>query len=525
MVPTASDTILVVEDDIGVAELERRHLQRAGYRVEIVGTSDAALERIARGGIDLIVLDYRLPGNATGLDVYAVLKASGREVPVILVTGFSDELIAIKALRAGVSDFVSKSAEYLEYLPESVGRVLKQARMHESLHRTEEQLRYAQKMEAIGRLAGGVAHDFNNLLTVIIGYGELAAERLEGDHPARADLEEIRQAAERSAALTHQLLAFSRQQTVNPQIIDLNVVVPNIQKMLSRLIGEDVELSTVLASDLSRVWVDGGQIEQVIMNLAINARDAMPDGGRLIIETADVELDETFSTAHLNVMPGRYVLLAVSDTGCGMDAVTQAHIFEPFFTTKEPGKGTGLGLATVYGIVTQSGGHVFVDSEPQHGTTFKIYFPAVKDPAEQQLIPEDSDIDFARSGSEVILLVEDQNNVRTLARKILAGEGYRLLEAQTAEEAIHLCECEGVQIDLLLTDVIMPGQSGRQLAARFRELHPGARVLFMSGYTGELVLNSQFNSSEVPFLQKPFSAQALVQGVRSVLDGTRPNHR
>ncbi|HUG91820.1 MAG TPA: response regulator [Planctomycetaceae bacterium] len=372
------ETVLIVEDDPGVAELQRRRLKRAGYEVVLAASADEALNAAAADNVQLAVLDYRLPGQTTGLDLHRWFQSAGYDLPVILVTGFSDEATAIAALRAGVRDFVTKSPAYLDYLPEAVERVLKQVRTEASLEALRQQLVQSQKLEAVGRLAGGVAHDFNNMLTVILGYSEAILDQLDADHPLRADVEEIQQAATRSAGLTRQLLAFSRQQVSHPEVADLNTIVSNLQKMLQRLIGADVELVTRLEPQPAEVLVDIGQIEQVLMNLAVNARDAMPDGGRLVIETANLSVGAggAFPARHAELPRGSYVALTVTDTGCGMDPQTQARIFEPFFTTKPVGQGTGLGLATVYGIVLQSGGMIFVDTEPGQGSTFSIYLPA-----------------------------------------------------------------------------------------------------------------------------------------------------
>jgi two-component system, cell cycle sensor histidine kinase and response regulator CckA len=380
----------------------------------------------------------------------------------------------------------------------------------------EAQLRQAQKMEAIGRLAGGVAHDFNNLLTVIIGHSTLLLEG-NGHDPqeTRADLQQIRLAGERAAALTRQLLAFSRQQMFELQVLNLNDVLGETIQMLTRLIGEDIELLTNLAPELAHVRADVHQVQQIVLNLAVNARDAMPSGGVLTIETANVELDATYARNHSGVMAGRYVALIVSDTGVGMDAKTQERIFEPFFTTKEPGRGTGLGLATVHGIINQSGGHIYVYSEPTYGTTFKIYLPAVADGATPLMsYPEPRSLD----GSETILLVEDEQAVRNLVREVLRTHGYHVLEA-TAEGALDLARTYSEQIHLLVTDVVMPVMSGRELAERLLVLKPDIRVLYVSGYTEHMIANRGILPQTAAFLQKPFTPDVLARKVRVVLDG------
>jgi PAS domain S-box-containing protein len=379
----------------------------------------------------------------------------------------------------------------------------------------EEQLVVAQKMEAVGRLAGGIAHDFNNLLGVILGYNDLLLERIPQGQESH-QLEQIKKAGERAVSLTRQLLAFSRKQVFQPRVLDLNLLVADIDKMLRRMIGEDVELLTDLKPGLAHIKADQGQIEQVIMNLVVNSRDAMPTGGKITIETANAELDEAYCWNHPAIQPGRYVLLSVSDTGVGMNAETQAHIFEPFFTTKELGKGTGLGLATVYGVVKQSEGYIWVYSEPSQGTTFKIYFPVASEPVEALAQPHANAETFR--GSESVLLVEDAESLRGLATEFLERCGYKVQAATNGPEALQAAERNGEHIDLLLTDVVLPGMSGKQLADCLAVTRPGLRVLFMSGYTNDAIVHHGVLDSGVFFLEKPFSQQTLLRKVREVLD-------
>ena len=384
------------------------------------------------------------------------------------------------------------------------------------VRRMEEQLRQSQKMEAVGRLAGGVAHDFNNLLTAISGYSDLLLHRLPEYSTLRRDVEEIRKAGDRAAALTRQLLAFSRRQVLQPKVLDLNAVVTNMGQMLRRLVGEDIALSTDLSPSLSRVNVDPGQIEQVIVNLALNARDAMPDGGKVVIETSNAELDEDYCSRHPYVTPGRFVMVAVSDTGHGMSAEVKEHIFEPFFTTKPKGSGTGFGLSTTYGAVKQAGGSIEVYSEVGVGTTIRIYLPRVEGKP-----PEIAGADrpgTLRGGTETVLLVEDEEIVRKLAVRVLDELGYRVLQAGNGDEAITLALGCGERIDLLLTDVVMPGMSGRELANRLTQVHPGTRVLFTSGYTDDAIVHHGVLDDGVAFLGKPYSPLALAGKVREVLD-------
>jgi PAS domain S-box-containing protein len=388
-------------------------------------------------------------------------------------------------------------------------------RAEEALHQSEEQLRQAQKMEAVGRLAGGVAHDFNNVLSVILSYSEFMLADLKPTDPMRADAEEIRTAAKRAAGLTRQLLMFSRQQVVEPKVLDLHEVLTDMDKMLQRILGEDIELVLVERKAIGRVKADPSHIEQVVLNLVVNARDAMPKGGKLTIETENVVLDEGYEQSHLPAKAGSYVMLAVSDTGTGIDRETQKRIFEPFFTTKEQGKGTGLGLSTVFGIVQQSGGNIWVYSEPGKGTTFKIYLPRVDAEAD---VLQPTVVPTTLRGSETILLVEDEEQVRTVALSILRKQGYQVIVAEHAGEALLICERHPETIDLLVTDVVMPQMSGPELAKRLVVLRPAMKVLCLSGYTDDSVVRHGVLDAGVAFLQKPITPASLARKVREVLD-------
>jgi PAS domain S-box-containing protein len=381
--------------------------------------------------------------------------------------------------------------------------------------RLEAQLRQSQKMEAIGRLAGGVAHDFNNVLTVILGYSDMLLQKLTPGDASRAPIEEISKAGQRAASLTNQLLAFSRKQVLTPVALNLNTLVADMDKMLRRLIGEDIELTTSLDPALQPAKVDPGQVQQVLMNLVVNARDAMPNGGKLTIKTANVDFDASYAVERPELQPGSYVLVAVSDTGCGMDEATKARIFEPFFTTREPGMGTGLGLATVYGIIKQSGGYIYVNSQPGRGSTFRIYFPRAGQETSQP--GQDSAPHEIKQNAATVLVVEDEDAVRAMAARVLQRNGHAVLQARHGEEALQLSAAHTGPIDLLLTDVVMPQMSGCQLAQRMAPIRPAMKVLYMSGYTDEAIVRHGLLSHEVDFLQKPFTGDILAKRVGELL--------
>jgi PAS domain S-box-containing protein len=632
---------LILEDNPQDAELVAARLKRAGYSLslEVTDSPEQFQQRLEQGDYDVILADYNLGGwNAT--DALRILRESGKDVPLVIVTGSLGDEAAVECIKQGAADYVLK--DRLHRLPTAVEGALRDKAQREAatrlegqirrakkeweqtfdtvpdpvlildeqfrvkranrattrmlglefsqligqpcyqvvhgrtepppecplqrmlvsgkearcdieeprlgkvfdatatpLHnsgsavlgcvevlrdiserkRAEEQLRQSQKMEAVGQLAGGMAHDFNNLLMAIIGYSDLGLARLrEGDH-LRKYVQEIKKAGERAASLTRQLLAFSRRQVLVPQVLDLNSVVSNVQKMLRRLIGEDIDLLTVPGPGLGRVKADPGQMEQVILNLALNARDAMPQGGKLTIETGNVELDESYTRSHLDVTPGRYAMLVASDSGCGMDAETLSHIFEPFYTTKEEGKGTGLGLATVYGIVKQSGGHISVASDPGKGTTFRIYLPLVEEGIE--LVRPGPAAPKGSRGTETVLLVEDDLTARDVVREVLQSRGYTVLEATGSNEALEIGERQVSRpIHLMLADVVMPEMSGPRLADRLACLHPKMKVLYMSGYTDAAVARHVKLTRDIPYLQKPFAAEVLARKVRELLDAS-----
>jgi two-component system, cell cycle sensor histidine kinase and response regulator CckA len=511
--------ILLVDDDPHATVLIEMALAGApfGRAIEPVPTASEGLARIAADDHDIYLIDQQLP-DRTGLDLIRDAKAAGATKPFILMTGYGSGALDEAALHEGAADYVEKHMVGA-HLERSIRYALRDWDASRLLHDREEQLRQAQKMEAIGRLAGGVAHDFNNLLTAIVGYADLIMERLDPQEQTAREMGEIRKAADSAASLTRQLLAFSRKQFLNPTVLDLNETVSGLLQMLPRLIGEHIQTAVVLAKALARVKADASQIEQVLINLVLNARDAMPLGGDLVIETSNVTLDpDRIAKENLSVSAGPYVMLSVQDTGTGMDAETRARAFEPFFTTKPKGKGTGLGLATVYGIVEQSGGAVSLSSAPGRGTAVRIYLPSTT--AAQDAPPKADVVQLRESGgAETVLLVEDNDSVRALAVKALRRRGYTVVEARNAEEAIDWSQTSGVRPDLLVTDVIMPGLSGPNLAARLLQQNPHLRVLFMSGYTdNETGIHGA--SWGVPLLQKPFTPAKLAERVRQALDAT-----
>jgi len=504
--------VLIVSDREGDALQLIERLRQSDYipSTERVATAAALREALAHRW-DLILATDQSP-RLTTLAALEILHESGADTPLVAISERAPEESVLEVLKAGAADYITRN--HLSRLGVTVSREMSQAEGRRERSRLEQQFRQAQKMDAVGRLAGGVAHDFNNLLTVITGYAELLLAGGAPEGSQRDALKEIQRAAERGGALTHQLLAFSRGQPFTARTVQLNTLLVHMEKMLSRLIGEDVELITVAAAEPATIRTDPGQLEQVVMNVVVNARDAMPGGGKLIIETANAQVDQTNAGPNVDLKPGSYVVLAISDTGMGMDPETVTHLFEPFFTTKAPGKGTGLGLATAYGIVKQSGGAISVYSEPGRGTTVKIYLPSTEAKAAEAAEQEPA---AALRGSETILVLEDEARVRKLVCEVLAARGYHVLEAVRGEEAIRMATEHQGRIHLLLTDVVMPEMSGPQALEQIRARQPNMKVLFMSGYTDEAMVHHGIPDSGAPFLQKPFLPETLARKVREVL--------
>jgi two-component system cell cycle sensor histidine kinase/response regulator CckA len=512
--------LILVEDSEDDARLIVRTLRQGGFDVtwRRVENAEALDSLLGECPWDLIISDHGLP-HFNAPTALRLVRGRSLDLPFIIVSGTIGEEVAVAAMKAGASDYLVKGqlARLVPAVQRELGEVeqrRQRRQVEETLRQTEDQLRQAQKMEAIGQLAGGVAHDFNNLLTAILGYGELLLDEWPSDASGRADLEEILKAGARAATLTRQLLAFSRQQVLEPRVVNLNDMVSGIERLLVRVIGEDVEIVTDPAPVLGRVKVDPGQVEQVLMNLAVNARDAMPRGGRLTIRTSNCVLSDVSLLPHAEMKLGRYVLMTVSDTGTGISPDIQRRIFEPFFTTKEAGKGTGLGLSTVYGIVKQSGGYIRVDSELGRGTTFEVYLPSVEEALDTQGTGERA---VARvEGSETVLLVEDERGIRELLRKALEGHGYRVLVAGDGEEALAVIQAHSGSVHLLITDVVLPRIGGIELTARLLDERPLLRVLYVSGYLNQGASQSPPVGAE--FLPKPFTPAALLRKVRAILD-------
>jgi two-component system cell cycle sensor histidine kinase/response regulator CckA len=520
MAETRGDPIavLLVEDDEEDYLLTRDLLSRidgTSYEVVWVSDYDAALVAVEEAGHDVCLVDYRL-GSDDGIALVRELVVNGYDRPIIVLTGLGDRAVDIEATRAGAADYLVKG----EVTPALLERTIRYSmRRHEdmrALRESEEGLRQGQRMEAVGRFAGGVAHDFNNMMSAVVGFSVLVLDDLEPDDPLRRYVEEIQRAGERASGMAKQLLAFSRKQVLLPQVLDLNSVVSDVNELLARLIGEDVELVMQLAPSVHPIEADSGQLEQVIVNMAVNARDAMPAGGRLVIATANVEIGESEAARQPELEAGAYVMLSVSDDGEGMDTETLRQIFEPFFTTKDEGMGTGLGLATAFGIVKQSGGDIQVQSELGQGTTFRIFLPRAQAPVIR--LEPGSPAPRAPGGSETILLVEDEAVVRSLEREVLITSGYTVLEAAVPSHAIEIARTYPGVIHLLLTDLVMPEMSGDELARRLSVERPDMKVIFASGYAPDAIAQRGILEAGTAFLPKPLTPASLASKVREVLD-------
>ncbi len=521
--------LLHLEDDPVDAELITTTLMEGNIpcQSQLVDTCQAFVTALKEGRMDLILADYSIPGF-DGMTALILARQHCPDVPFLFVSATIGEELAIDAMHQGATDYVLK--QRLGRLVPSVQRALRELndrverkRAEEALRQSEKQFRQSQKMEAVGRLAGGIAHDFNNLLTVIVGYSQVLSTELGPQHPLRGKVDETLKAGERAATLIRQLLTFSSKQSLDPKILSLNTAVTSLESLLRRLIGEDIQLVSKLDPMNGRLRADQAQLEQVLVNLVVNARDAMPKGGTLTIETAQVELTRS-PVYHLTPLtPGPYVRLAVSDTGCGMDRKTQSHIFEPFFTTKGEGKGSGLGLSTVYGIVTQCGGAIDVTSRVGHGTRFDLYFPSVE--SDILATAPSQPLGQTQRGTETILVVEDEPSVRVLVRDELRKLGYRVIEAKNGVEACLLATQQAGSLQLLLTDVVMPGMGGRELAQHLSVIKPDLRTLYISGYMDDVGIMAGQEEGMSSFLQKPFTPEVLARAVRNLLDASTPSDK
>jgi two-component system, cell cycle sensor histidine kinase and response regulator CckA len=508
--------ILHLEDDPNDAALVRSTLDAAGIACVITCVRNRAdfVAALERGGIDLVLSDYSLPAF-DGLSAAEIQRARWPGIPFILVSGKLGEELAIDSLKGGATDYVLK--DRLSRLVPAVGRAMLEVEARAERRRLEAQFIEAQKMEVIGQLAGGVAHDFNNILAVIIGYANVIMQELDPGSPLQEYAEKIQDAAARAATLTRQLLVFSRKQTVHPVVLDLNAVVEDMDKMLRRLVDDHVELTITPGSDIGRIKADAGYVGQVLMNLVVNARDAMPNGGKLAIATSPVTLDDDSARATGQLIPGQYVMLRITDTGTGMTDEVKAHMFDAFFTTKPKGKGTGLGLATCRTIMKECGGHIAVESELDRGTTFRVYFPQVELPLNT------STAFFQRGplprGTETVLIVEDEPAVRQLTGRVLTSQGYTVLSAANGQEGLLVArEHTGSPIRLVVTDVIMPHMGGKVMAEWLKATYPELKILFTSGYADDAIVQHGVLDPGVAFLPKPYTPSALTRIVREILD-------
>lgn len=508
--------ILHLEDNPDDAALIRYTLESGGVPCAITCVNCHAdfVAALKGSSFDLILSDYTLP-NFDGLSAIAIVRIHWPDLPVILVSGTVGEDFAIESLRSGATDYVLKSR--LSRLVPAVRRAMREVEERAERRHLEAQFIEAQKMEVIGQLAAGVAHDFNNILGVIMGYSDIMLMQLPPEDPLRNYVGEIRRASERAAGLTLQLLVFGRKQTVQPVVVDLNVVLRDLEQMLVRLIDENISLSIVPGTQPGRIMADPGYIGQVLMNLVVNARDAMPNGGKLSITTSQVTLDADFARSHPDVTPGDYMMLSVSDTGTGMTEEVKARLFEAFFTTKPAGKGTGLGLATCQTIVQQSGGHMTVHSEPGKGSLFQVYFPCVDQPL--QVAPPSEPSGPLKRGTETVLVVEDDPAVRHLAAEVLQTQGYTVLPAINGQDGLNVaCVHQGAPIRLVVTDVIMPQMGGKVMAEWLRATYPDLKILFTSGYTDDAIAHHGVLDAGVEFLPKPYTPATLTRKVRELLD-------
>lgn len=505
------------EDDYLITQDLLSDINADKYELEWVSTYELATERMVRSEHDIYLVDYRL-GKHSGLELLRWAMAESCKAPLILLTGQGDHQVDLEAMEAGAADYLVKDKLDANLLERSIRYAVEGFRAQEDRIKLEAELRQAQKMEAIGHMAGGIAHDFNNVLTAILSYASLARRHVEPDHPVYSKLVGIEESSQRAANLTHQLLAFARRQVVVPRTLDLNDVVLNLDKLLRRLINAEIELVTLPGQNLNYVKVDPGQMEQILVNLVVNARDAMPNGGKLTIRTMNENLTQKFTQNHVGVEPGDYVCLCVSDDGTGMPESVKARIFDPFFTTKELGKGTGLGLATCYGIVKQNNGHILVDSEVGVGTTFNIYFPSVTAVRQKKSVKEDTHV--LPKGVETVLLVEDEPAVRQIVTELLVEQGYTVLTAENGEDALRLLEVEknSNKIDLMLTDIVMPRLTGTALADKVKSIYPKVKIVFMSGYADESLTKKGTLEPGQTFIQKPFTLEVLSRKIRQVLD-------
>ncbi|MBI5368783.1 MAG: response regulator [Planctomycetes bacterium] len=520
-------SVLLVEDREDDAALLVRELRRGGFDPtwERVDAPEALRAALAARPWDVVLCDYSLP-RMNGLEALAVVRAAAPDLPCIIVSGAIGEETAVEAMKAGASDYVMKDrparlvAAVARELRERAERV-ERRRVEEALRQSQEQVRQLQKLETLGQLAAGVAHDFNNHLGVILGFGDLASAQLGPQHPVHVDLEEIGKACRQAAELTRRLLAFSRKQVLRMDAVDLNEVVAGMERMLGRVIGKDIRMSAVLAPGLPAIEADRTQLEQIILNLAVNSRDAMPGGGRLTLETALAPLDAAGAAACFGAaQPGRFVGLRIADSGCGMSDEVRAHLFEPFFTTKEAGKGTGLGLATVYGIVKQSGGQIAVASEVGHGTVVQVFLrPATGPPRPTAPIRHAAG---ALEGNESVLVVDASAALRTLARRILEPHGYAVRVAAAGADALRVAAAPADPIRLLVCDLVLPDMEGTELAECLLRMFPQMRVLFVSGYSRRAPAGPEPLGADTAFLQKPYGAATLLRKIRDLLDSPAP---